>query len=634
MAELGVVEVVVRARLDQLEKDFGQARKSSGAAADRIGDEMSGIGTKADAVGGRIGGIGKAAIAAGGLMASAGIAGKLSEAAHAASNLGEAQNANNVIFGSGAGVIDKFAATSLKTLGLAEITVRDLATGIGGMFNAVGIESARSAEMTTGLITRARDVGSVFNTTAQVVTEAFGSALRGESEPARRFGVFLTADAIAAEAMSSGLVKGAVDVLALGQAQIKAEDAVRKHAVAVKTFGEDSDQATKANLDMLQAQEAVTKALGGQKPVLTEAEKMQAAYAIVMRSTEVAAGDYARTSDSLANKTADATEATKEATASLGESVAPILTKLTSLTTDLMGGFTNLPGPVQTGVAALLGIAVLAGPIGSLIGLFGLLKGALVAHIGFSAAAGAASATSSGGFFAAAAGLWAMMAPIMPIVLAVVALIAIGVVLWRNWDTILAAGQAVFGWLGDVAVSALRFLKDNFLYLLGPIGLVIKHWDTLKAAGGAAVDWVVDKFRGLVGFVSGIPGAIGGALRGAFDGLVNAFRSAWNWIAGRLNGVGFTIPDWVPGIGGRQFRMPQLPILDTGGIVRSPTLALLAANSRPEAVVPLDSFAAMGGRGGNVYITVEGSVMSERDLIDVVDRGFRDLGRTGRRGGL
>ena len=87
-----------------------------------------------------------------------------------------------------------------------------------------------------------------------------------------------------------------------------------------------------------------------------------------------------------------------------------------------------------------------------------------------------------------------------------------------------------------------------------------------------------------------------------FKTVFNGIARAWNSTVGKL---GFSIPDWVPGIGGKGFQMPDIPMLANGGIVTGPTLALIG-EAGPEAVIPLDRMGSMGG-GANVTINVQGA---------------------------
>jgi hypothetical protein len=83
--------------------------------------------------------------------------------------------------------------------------------------------------------------------------------------------------------------------------------------------------------------------------------------------------------------------------------------------------------------------------------------------------------------------------------------------------------------------------------------------------------------------------------------VFNAIGSIWNNTLGKIS---FSLPDWVPGLGGKGFSFPKIPALAQGGIVTGPTLALIG-EAGPEAVIPLDRMGGMGG--GNVTINVQGA---------------------------
>jgi hypothetical protein len=84
--------------------------------------------------------------------------------------------------------------------------------------------------------------------------------------------------------------------------------------------------------------------------------------------------------------------------------------------------------------------------------------------------------------------------------------------------------------------------------------------------------------------------------------IFNGIAQLWNNTFGKLS---FKAPSWVPfGLGGKGFDVPDIPLLANGGIVTSPTLAMVG-EAGPEAVIPLDRLGAMGA-GGNVTINVNG----------------------------
>jgi hypothetical protein len=115
----------------------------------------------------------------------------------------------------------------------------------------------------------------------------------------------------------------------------------------------------------------------------------------------------------------------------------------------------------------------------------------------------------------------------------------------------------------------------------------------------------VFKFIGKVvsGSLDVIKGYFTGVL-GFYKGIFNGIASLWNNTFGKLS---FKVPGWVPGLGGKGFDVPNIPMLAQGGIVTSPTLALIGEGNGPEAVIPLNRMGEFGmGGGGNVTIHVNG----------------------------
>jgi len=116
-----------------------------------------------------------------------------------------------------------------------------------------------------------------------------------------------------------------------------------------------------------------------------------------------------------------------------------------------------------------------------------------------------------------------------------------------------------------------------------------------------------DWFRNLVdglwdGFIAGFDAiakpvaAYAQFLAGVYKGVFNGIADGWNNTIGKIS---FKLPSWLGGFG---FDVPNIPKLAAGGIVTSPTLALIG-EAGPEAVVPLGKGGAMGN---NVTINVNG----------------------------
>lgn len=80
--------------------------------------------------------------------------------------------------------------------------------------------------------------------------------------------------------------------------------------------------------------------------------------------------------------------------------------------------------------------------------------------------------------------------------------------------------------------------------------------------------------------------------KSALNGLIGIVEKACNWIIDQLNKISFTVPDWVPGIGGKKFGISinriSIPRLAEGGIVTQSILANIGERGK-EAVLPLEN---------------------------------------------
>jgi hypothetical protein len=164
---------------------------------------------------------------------------------------------------------------------------------------------------------------------------------------------------------------------------------------------------------------------------------------------------------------------------------------------------------------------------------------------------------------------------------------------------------------GALAAIAASIVAINIAMALNPIGLIVIGVGLLIA--GLAIAYT--KFEGFRKIVDGVFGAIKwwitnvvipqfNLMLTVFKTIFNGIASVWNNTIGKFS---FTVPSWVPGIGGKGFSMPDIPMLAAGGIVTGPTLAMIGEGRGPEAVIPLDRMGEFGmGGGTTVNINVNG----------------------------
>ena len=183
---------------------------------------------------------------------------------------------------------------------------------------------------------------------------------------------------------------------------------------------------------------------------------------------------------------------------------------------------------------------------------------------------------------------------------------------------------AVAAGIGGLAVA---ILAVNAAMAINPITLIVVGIAALIAALAVAYK----KFEGFRNIVDAVFGGIKWwiqnvsiplfqALFNTAKTICNAIASAWNNTFGKLS---FKVPSWVPGVGGKGFEVPNIPMLAQGGLVMSPTLALIG-EAGPEAVVPLDRMNDFGGGGGNVTIHVNGG--DPNAVVDALRKYYRQNG--------
>lgn len=184
-------------------------------------------------------------------------------------------------------------------------------------------------------------------------------------------------------------------------------------------------------------------------------------------------------------------------------------------------------------------------------------------------------------------------------------------------NTLLPAITALWSFLA-------KYVAPVFLWLVDMLSKVLPVAIKVVAT---ALRWIIDGFRNVVNFFRTM---IKGFTQGGsaiYDSLVGPFHKAFNFIAKLWNNtvgkISFKAPSWVPGIGGKGFSMPKIPMLADGGIVNKATLAMIG-EAGPEAVVPLNRGFGMGM---TVVVHVAGSVIAEKDLAVKVRNELAQLMR-------
>lgn len=140
-------------------------------------------------------------------------------------------------------------------------------------------------------------------------------------------------------------------------------------------------------------------------------------------------------------------------------------------------------------------------------------------------------------------------------------------------------------------------------------------WNGIKGIVSSVWQFIKSIFNSLVNLVKGIVNTIWGAIKG----LINLITSGINVLIRGMNKLSFNVPDWVPGIGGKQFgfNIPQIPKLAKGTILNAPGRGVpvaggtaLAGEAGREAYLPLSDTQLLEELGSTIgkYITINANI--------------------------
>jgi phage-related protein len=190
----------------------------------------------------------------------------------AASDLEETLNKVDVAFGDQADSVKDWAKTSIQQMGLAEQSALDAAALFGDMSTGMGLNTAEANQMSTSLTQLGADLASFKNVSFERAQTALAGVYTGETQALKGLGVVMTQANLEQFAMSQGITKSIQD--------------------------------------------------------MTQAEQTQLRYSYVMEKTANAHGDFARTSDGVANRTRMVSEKFKQLQAQVGKYLLPLAAAL------------------------------------------------------------------------------------------------------------------------------------------------------------------------------------------------------------------------------------------------------------------------------------------------------------------
>lgn len=126
----------------------------------------------------------------------------------AASALQEQVTATDAVFGKNAKTMRLWADSSVEAFGQSRREALQYSNSFGTLANSIGLGERKQMTFSKSLVKLSSDMASFKNTTIQEAAEALQSGLVGETEPLRRFGIFLNDAKLKAKAFEMGLSDG------------------------------------------------------------------------------------------------------------------------------------------------------------------------------------------------------------------------------------------------------------------------------------------------------------------------------------------------------------------------------------------------------------------------------------------
>jgi phage-related protein len=125
----------------------------------------------------------------------------------AASNVQQSFGGVDAVFQGSAKQVHAWAQSAASDVGLSEDSYNSLASVIGTQLKSAGLSLDEAANKTNGLIGLSSDLAATFGGSTADAAGALGAALRGEFDPAEKFGLALSMNAVQAQAAQMGFKK-------------------------------------------------------------------------------------------------------------------------------------------------------------------------------------------------------------------------------------------------------------------------------------------------------------------------------------------------------------------------------------------------------------------------------------------
>lgn len=393
----------------------------------------------------------------------------------------ESENLFEVAMGDLADDARMWSEETSKALGLNAYNVRKNVSTYNSMLTSMGLTNDESLKMSEGLTQLSYDMASFYNLQPEEAFQKLKAGIAGESEPLKALGILVNDATIKNYAYVNGIAK--------------------------------------------------------QGEALTEAQKVQARYGVILESTKNAQGDLERTMDSPTNKIRVMKEQVQELAIQFGQILMPILEKVIEVVKPLLDKFQGLTKEQQQMIITIGLIAAAVGPvvliIGKVVSVVGALSSTFSAVSGAMAAAGGASSIL-GTVFTALTG------PVAIVIGAIAGLIAIFTSLYKSneefrnivnsaWTEVKTIISGIIDGLKSLFQAFIEFARQIWSKYGDDIIKIVSNAFTIIST---VIKNVLEVIKNVINIAINL---IKGNWQDVWDGIKNLTSSVWNNIKTIVN---------------------------------------------------------------------------------------------------
>lgn len=191
-----------------------------------------------------------------------------------ASDLDEVQNVIDVTFGNSADAVNQYAKDAIQQYGLSELAAKKYAGSLGAMLKSSGVAGDELTEMATSLVGLTGDMASFYNLDPEEAFSKLSSAIAGETEPLRSLGINMNVANLEAYALSKGIDKAWSSMTQAEQTTLRYQYIMENAADAQGDFARTSDSLANQSKTLSQQLQSVGGAIGSAFiPYLKDAAK-------------------------------------------------------------------------------------------------------------------------------------------------------------------------------------------------------------------------------------------------------------------------------------------------------------------------------------------------------------------------